>query len=236
MTVDPLEAPDNPLEPDKPPAPDADPPDENPDAEPEPEVEPIEPPSEPPAEAPAPTGLSPKEREAQQKKLDAEAKRHTERITALLGDEAEDVTECPFCDPQLQGYFYDSQLATPRSEMQAAMIDALKRPLQVEYVQAENISQCNHCKGLGKVLTGSLVPRNESVACRGCNGFGYLPPPTMAQNGGISTDQLEQLVAVGGPELVYEDVDNWNHPRLLPDGRENPNYGRQPQYIDPNYP
>jgi hypothetical protein len=32
------------------------------------------------------------------------------------------------------------------------------------------------------------------------------------------------------------DSDPWGSPRLLHDGQPNPNYGRMPQYRDPNFP
>lgn len=222
----PVEAPETPPEPEP----------ENPDAEPVPEPEPIEPPSEQPQTAPEPQGLSEKEREKQQKDLDKEAKRHADTVSRLLGADAEDVTECPFCDPQLLGFFFDAQLAQPRSEMQARMIEALSLPMQAEYKDAPHASRCEDCDGYGVVLSGSRKPGNDTVVCPTCKGNGYVTDPRFTSNGVVPTGDQPALVAVGGSEPVIEDADAWGSPRVLPDGQENPNYGRMPQYKNPNLP
>jgi hypothetical protein len=209
---------------------------ENPDAEPPEALEEIEPPAEPAAEPAAPQGMSDKEREEQQKKLDREAKRHTNTIRALLGDEEADVTECPFCDPQLQGFFFDAQLATPRSEMQAAMIGALSQPLQADYRAAPHAHRCEDCDGYGVVQSGSRKPGNETIPCPTCKALGYVTDPRFPANGNVSAGEAGQLVAVGAPEPVIEDADAWGSPRLMADGQENPNYGRMPQYKNPDLP
>jgi hypothetical protein len=208
-------------------------------SEPEPAEEPETPASpevdgnEPPA---PPSDLSPKAREKQQKALDAEAKRHKERLEVLLGAESDDVNECPFCDPQLQGWYYEEQLKTPRDEIQAAMIGALMQPLQVEYLQAGDVGKCTVCDGLGMVSTGSRVPGKENKACHRCRGFGYFPPPGMVANGDVSAELELELVTAGAAPMVVDEADAWGSPRHMPDGQENPNWGRMPQYKDPNLP
>jgi hypothetical protein len=36
--------------------------------------------------------------------------------------------------------------------------------------------------------------------------------------------------------LVTDGTDVWGSPKLLPDGQENPNYGKMPQYKNPTLP
>jgi hypothetical protein len=36
--------------------------------------------------------------------------------------------------------------------------------------------------------------------------------------------------------LVTDGNDVWGSPKLLPDGQENPNYGKMPQYKNPTLP
>ena len=230
MSVDPEQQPENPLEPDQPPAPDAEPEPENPDAEP---VEPIEPPDEEPEpeqEAPPVEPSSYAVTEEQGKQLASEVKRHTTKVGAILGDVATDVIVCPFCNPDLQGFLYPGDLQHPRDEIHAKMIEVLAPKPSIDYLQASNIIQCESCEGYGKVRTGSKVPGNDLVACRRCLGYGYIPPPTGGQNGVVESEEVPSLVTAGGGEQILEDVDVWGSPRLLADGMENPNYGKMPQY------
>lgn len=206
------------------------------DAEPEPEPEPIEPPSEPPAEPVALEGMSEKEREQQQKKLDAEAKRHTERVAALLGDDAVDAILCPFCDPQLQGFLWPESLDHPRDEIHARMIEVLREPAKVEYLPDPNVERCSTCDGYGKTDTKSRVPGKDTKICDRCKGAGYFPPPGFGANGVVNIGEAQELVPAGHHEQVIEDADAWGSPRLMLDGQENPNYGKMPQYKNPDLP
>lgn len=193
-------------------------------------------PAPPAEEPPAPQGLSDKERERQQTALDKEAKRHTARVAELLGDDAADAILCPLCDPQLQGFLYPAALEHPRDDVQARMIQVLLQPHEPEYLDAPHAHRCQDCDGFGVVKSGSRKPGNETVACPTCKALGYVTDPRFAQNGLAPAAESPQLVAVGATEPVIEDQDAWGSPRLLGDGQENPNYGRMPQYKNPNLP
>jgi hypothetical protein len=208
----------------------------NPDAEP---VEPIEGPVTPgdePEPAPEPEPSSLAKTVEQEKKLEAEQKRHTGRVGDILGEAANEVVLCPFCDPQMQGFFYMGDLENPRDEMQGRMAIAYLQPEQAEFEPARDVETCTQCKGYGKTATGSKVPGNETKACANCKGYGFYPPPTLNRNGNVGQDAERELALVGAPPAIVEDVDAWGSPRLMPDGQENPNYGKMPQYKNPDLP
>lgn len=209
---------------------------ENPDAEPEPEPEHIDGPDAPPAPEPAVPQLTDKEREQQQKNLDREAKRHSEKVESLLGAETDSIIVCPFCDPQLQGYLWEESLQHPRDEMQAALFGALTAPPHPEYQDAPHAHRCQDCDGYGVVNSGSRKPGNETISCPTCRALGYITDPRFSVNGTTEQDASLSLVPAGGGEQVIEDTDAWGSPRLLGDGQENPNYGKMPQYKNPTLP
>jgi hypothetical protein len=236
VSVNPDEQPENPLNPDQPEDPDAapaPPPVEEPaedgdqdEGEQEGEQEP-EQPSEPSSYA---------RTVEQDKKLSAETKRHTSRISEILGEEATELLTCPVCDPDLQGFMYEAQILQADTPVREAVRTALTPTNEVEYEQDPTTAECTTCRGEGRTATGSKNPRYKLQDCSRCKGYGYVPPPGALLNGTVSHEETRELVPAGGHEPIYEDVDNWGHPRLLNDGRENPNYGRQPQYIDPQFP
>src|SRR6185503_4711800 len=90
--------------------------------------------------------------------------------------------------------------------------------------------------GKGKVATGSSVPNFTSLICPECGGRGFYPPSV-----GGTSGQGDTASIAGAPPPVLEqadqpEVDAWGDPRVLPDGRENPNFGRMPQYKVPIEP
>lgn len=214
-----------------------------------PETEPVEPDSEDeeeeageaeeaaPADVPdAPEGLSPRELAAQQDKLDKERTRHANRVSEILGEAANDLLPCPICDPELGGFLYEATLTHPRDDVHARLLTVLTEPVGPEYKQDPQKRQCDVCDGWGELLTGSKRAQQEKVACSTCRGSGFYPPPGSPANGQVEQQGPQPVLAVVGDDRPTDDVDPWGHPRLLIDGQPNPNYGRMPQYIDPNYP
>ena len=236
MTVTPDEQPENPLHPDQPADPEAEPADPPVEGEPEEETEHIDgEDAEQQEEAPSePSSLA--ITEEQEKKLTAEVKRHTGRVSDILGDSATELLTCPVCNPDLQGFLWEGDIVNADDPIRAAVRDALAPAPSVTYKQDPGTQMCDACDGEGQTQTGSRNPQYRLKVCGNCNGFGYYPPPGLTGNGAFTAAEAQQLVAVAAGDVPIEDADSWGHPRLLSDGRENPNYGKMPQYINPNYP
>lgn len=192
-----------------------------PDAEPEP-AQPEPEPAQPEA------WITPEEIEKRYNQIRKAFTTYTGRVTATFGDEAVELLECPLCSGFVPG-FVDRRAA---GQLARDIVDTTSLYLglarEQDYEADPDIAACTRCKGKGKTKTGSTVPGKETVTCRHCNGFGYYPPPSSGTNGTAavtSGDLTAVTAAASGPQ---GDRDDWGEPRILPDGRENPNYGKMP--------
>jgi hypothetical protein len=180
-------------------------------------------------EAP-PAGPSEADMEARIAKAERATKRYTKQIDDALEDEAEYLIDCPLCLTFARGKIHLANRGNVPDEVQKAVRMWFGETQEVEYPASSQHRTCAQCKGYGKVGTGSLVPDWATIVCASCNGKGFTGPPSAAENGHVSTTFAQQIadtpVVSGNPE----DVDPTGEPRLLPDGRQNPNFGRWPQY------
>lgn len=178
-------------------------------------------------------GLTEADIEKRYKALEREQKRHTSAIEKIMEEEALELVVCPLCEPELGGFLRMESLEQPRDEMHGAMIEVLKKPPQVDYKPAPHAVACIDCDGLGKVLSGSLVPGNEKIVCPTCKGAGYV----VAGGSTASTTTISptsEYVPSGLPhEPLVEERDEFGSPATLPDGRDNPNYGKTMRHKDP---
>lgn len=192
--------------------------------EPEPELEPE------PQEPPAPQGPSQQDMERGFKTVENAAKAYAKKVGEAFLEGVLNLQTCPLC-ADLVPAFVDMNLAgAVNDDAKAATLAYLGFAREQDYQPAPNIEACRICGGKGKVKTGSLVAGKETTTCSNCRGYGYFPPPN---SGIIVTDANSPGIELHDPPLdpvVTGDVDVWGDPRILPDGRENPNYGRMPQY------
>jgi uncharacterized protein YbaR (Trm112 family) len=186
-----------------------------------------------PATAPAARGLSEAEIEKRYKALEREQARHTTNVTKIMGDDADELIVCPLCEPELGGFLRIESFDHPRDETHEAMINVLKKPAQVTYREAPHSVQCHDCDGLGKVLSGSRVAQNELIACPTCKGAGNLVQGGSTEGGLVVPAGSEYVPSGLTHEPLDEERDEFGSPALLPDGRENPNYGKTMRHKDP---
>lgn len=207
------------------PEPDAAPPEEpNPDDEPgapeAPEEEPA-PPSEPPTDA------------AMEKRFQAAekaTKAYVGKLAAIFEEAAQDLELCPLCPAQHKGLVNLHDAGRVPQEVSDAVMLYLGFARPTDYKQDEETRTCPRCEGHGKTQTGSLVPGNETRKCPGCQGYGYVPPPAGAPGTNGHAADFHLPAGESDAPLVQAERDSWGEPRILPDGRENPNYGKQPAY------
>jgi hypothetical protein len=224
--VEQMEAPDAPTE-----APEE--PTEAPEQEPEVDDDPDQ---DEGVEPPAPSGMSFEELEKVRTKLDTSANTWRRRVKDLLGDDADMLVECELCDPTLPGFHFPAELEQPRDDLHAHLLDVLRTPDAPDYNPSPGVRRCEICDGWGVVLSGSRVAGKGVVKCGRCKGQGFvgeaeMPAQAPPQNGEVAVEFPEDT----GP-LVTSDTDSWGSPKLLPDGQENPNWGRMPQYKDKSLP
>lgn len=178
----------------------------------------------------APQGLS----EAQLREIDRKATQaydaYTKKLNTLLGDAADDLTPCPLCAGAFPAFVYVEQAGRVPPEVVRVVQDYLGFATEIEYAPDPTTRECATCHGEGKTATGSKVATQKTRSCPTCKGYGYEPPPGGQANGHVT------LGGVGAPRIdapeppIADDRDAWGEPRILPDGRENPNYGKMPQF------
>jgi hypothetical protein len=179
---------------------------------------------------------TPEELEAQRTKLQRSATTWRNRVSDVLGEDAQLLVACELCEPDIPGFHFPADVMRPYDDQHARLIAVLRDQVGPDYPEASDVARCETCAGYGNVRTGSRVAGRETKTCATCVGYGYVPPPSLDRNGPAPAGQSPELVAVGTSPGLQDDADAWGSPRLLPDGRDNPNYGKMPQYKDAALP
>jgi hypothetical protein len=188
------------------------------------EAQPAEP--EPPEQ---PQGLSDAEREKRSKTVERALMAYVKKLQEAYAEEALDLIPCPLCSfTETQGFVNGQDAGRVPDEVVRVALGYLGRASSVEYEDDPEHRTCSRCKGLGKLRSGSQVPQWETLQCSACNGTGMLPPPggVVQQAGAASVLAPTENGQQQSRELA--DTDEWGESPLLPDGRENPNYGKMP--------
>lgn len=188
----------------------------------EPATEPDDEPAEPqePAE-PAGEAVTEKEIERVNKKLEAEASRHANRVSEIMGEAAQALVVCELCLPHIPGFRPPLQ---PPDEVKDLVRAAIGDAPVGDFNSAPAARTCDDCAGRGQVLTGSLVPEHRTKLCERCGGTGWVDT-----RGGASAPVAAAAPAAPPPEgstsaEAPPDVDPWGRRRGDPD------FGRMPGY------
>lgn len=185
-------------------------------------------PEQPQPQAPPQPGQTPEALERRARSAETRFATYARAIRGLYEDEAENLLDCPLC-PTFHKGMIDARFA---GQLPEDVVDAVKFYLGFAREQGYESSTlhqaCAQCGGKGKVKTGSTVPGHETISCPDCKGYGYMPPPAATQ-GNVVKLVPEQAQETNDQVLQSpDDTDEWGEPRILPDGRENPNFGRMP--------
>ena len=196
-----------------------------------------EPATEPEPEAAAlPAGVTPEEMEKRFGKIASAFKTYTNRVGTILEEQATEITECPLCAGTVPGFVVIEGAGRVDETTKSAVQTYLGVVQEADYAYDPEYRQCDRCKGRGQVRTHSEVPQWKLLVCKACQGRGYIGPPEGVANGASGPEPAYAAVAAATTPTEPPDADAFGSPRLLPDGMENPNYGRMPQYKDPRWP
>lgn len=188
----------------------------------------------PPAEESAGVATGPGLTEAQAEKIMRDAtndwQRFRDRTVKRWEGEGEYLRDCPLCFDQHKGLVDLRHAGHYPQEITDAVMGFLGLARERAYKQSGKHQTCSFCDGEGKVQTGSHVPGKTTVDCPECKGYGYTPPPGLAV--AASTSHNGEVIDEHNPvdDLEHGEYDEFDEPRILPDGRENPNFGRRPAY------
>lgn len=180
------------------------------------------------AAEPAPPPLSEKELEAALKKLDSEATRHANRVSEIMGADAQTLIPCVLCETNIPGFCFPGGVD---DEKRAAVMAAIGMGEAAELVEDPETQMCEYCDGNGETITGSKVPNQATRPCPKCLANGWLSKDQVRANAVIAETQLvadqvlSDLPATPAPAYTLPQVDAWTRPI------GHPNYGKNPVYM-----
>lgn len=150
-------------------------------------------PQPPPEDFAAPPGMSEKELEANHKKIDRARTTFYNRVSEIMGEDAQQMVECPACAYFVPGMIFPQEFP---DQIKAELWPYLGLPDPSEIADAPDRHVCATCRGRGQLQSGSIVPQYAIVNCRACEGKGYtddlLPVQAGARaNGNVGPDVLE---------------------------------------------
>lgn len=215
--------PQEPLEPPEEPEPTTEP-DEQPEAPQEPDEEPAGPPE------PEPEPESQAVFEERLKKSERAFQTYTKKIGEVMEEDALNLIECPCCPPMHKGYVDVRDAGKLPDEVVSVVMEFVGLARATELHADPDVATCARCGGEGRTATGSNVPGNEARTCGHCKGFGYYPPPEPAAPSNGHLSDFHYPAGEAPLPDVEPERDAWGEAKLLPDGRQNPNYGRMPQF------
>jgi len=132
------------------------------------EVEPA--PTPEPEDFAAPPGISEKELEANHRKIETARKNFYNRISEIMGEDAQQLVECPACSYFVPGLIFPVEFD---DTVKIALWHYMGLPDPNEVADAPDRHVCATCRGRGQLKSGSLVPEYAIVNCRQCLGRGY---------------------------------------------------------------
>ena len=104
-------------------------------------------------------------------KLATKAKNYAKGVTDLEGIDGLPLQVCELCSDAFPGFRW----AQPQTDAAIGAVNAFHGTMDLESLnQVEWATRCSSCAGRGWVKTASLVPGNEAIVCRKCQGSGYV--------------------------------------------------------------
>ena len=130
------------------------------------------------AQEPESATMSEKEMEAALDKLTKEGTRHANRISEIMGADAQTLAPCALCTPQFAGFYFPESVD---DATRAAVLEAVGIGAAADLETEPGVQQCATCGGKGQTLTGSLVPEHRTKMCPECTGLGWTDPQVRSQ-------------------------------------------------------
>lgn len=179
----------------------------------------------PAEEQPPPVEDSEKKMRQAGAKLDAENERHWKRIQEIMGDDANGLVPCELCFIKTPGYRWD---AAPNDETTARVRIAIGMPDLTNFAPSATERQCDDCRGLGKVRTGSSVSKYETATCDACAGKGYTA--SRPRLNATEPDEGPPVESNGSAPTYDDEVrrDMFGTPETDPDFEKMPNARARP--------
>ena len=204
------------------------------------------------AQQPVEAGMSMEDAMEASKGASGDWKRFKARTVERWKPIAGQLMDCPLCLDQHKGMIDLTHAGQYPPEIVRVVQEYLGLVVPVQLSESRYFETCPECQGEGNVLTGSHLGDKRTAPCPDCGQKGYLPTAAYrekygkaaqtltaaatlvdANGDGGERDGLTGPLHYQGPlpdDIQHDEYDEFQQPRLLPDGRDNPNYGRRPAY------
>lgn len=191
-----------------------------------------------PEPEPLPEGvLTPEQYEQRAQKIERRAATYAKAVSEIMEEQALDLLPCPCCSATMHPMFVNKHDAGRYpDDVKGAVLTFLGFAQEQEYEADQEVRRCPKCDGKGRTATGSTVQGNETRQCTHCLGFGYFPPPNASDGSAPPSADFHYPAGEAPQPLAGDDADIAGDPKILPDGRPNPNFGLWPQYKVPVEP
>jgi hypothetical protein len=148
---------------------------DQPDADEDEEAAEEEPEPEPETEPEAAEGpRDDREIEKAYKAVQKENTRHNNRVSEIMGEDAQALVPCELCSHFVAGF----RLAqVPPPEIVGRVRAAIGLPERENLRESPYHLRCETCGGLGELLTHSFVTNQETVTCPDCQAKGFVLDP-----------------------------------------------------------
>lgn len=182
----------------------------------------------PPSESPeALQAKSDKDVDRANRALEKEATAHANRISKIMGEDAQDLIPCELCWPLTPGFHWPVE-AMPLDEAQkAAILAAIGQGADAgpELQPASGVKTCPKCLGNGQLVFPTFVEHTRVQQCPACLGSGYVnEDQPQAQVYDFSQGQ-GGITAGDTPVSTYSLPDQWGRPI------GHPHYGIAPAQV-----
>ena len=130
----------------------------------------------------APPGLTERELEANHKKIEKARTTFYNRVSEIMGEDAQHLVNCPACAYFVPGKVFPQEFP---DQVKVELWPFLGLPDPNEIADAPDRHMCETCKGRGQLKSGSLIPEYAIVNCRRCKGTGYTDEVLPVQDNAI---------------------------------------------------
>lgn len=157
-------------------------------------------------------------------------------IADKLGPWFGEFVPCVMCEPWAPGLVQQAMIGKFPGPQVQAITQMVQGFGAKEYKQDPETSTCPVCGGEGFTSTGSRRDGYQNRTCKACHGAGFIDHSPITNQARVNGDVPPITAPPTQPDMALPEVDGWGIARWLPDGRENPNWGRPPNLWNHEYP
>ena len=152
------------------------------------------------------------------------------KIEDLWGDDAVKLTRWMIGPNSPYGYISETDVGRLPDDFKQGLETVLGTVREQDYEPDPFATQCPTCKGKGSTALPTFVGGKGKRECPTCDGNGYLIRAEATGGNGDNGYVADVVTLAVAPDIQAGDPDDFGEPKILPDGRPNPNFQKLPQH------